>query len=167
MDIKLFKHSSKHAKIYSLIERVMYKVTKMTYQSPPPPKSNNTALKTIGVVLAVVIILAVFVVALPLLTTAGNNIVQKVNPPNAVVTSTNGRTSVSGLDYIAYVDVSVHNNGGAGTVVVWARVQQGQNEWTKSVSINMGEQDSRDVTLTFSGVSFWSLNDIQYSAWIG
>ena len=140
----------------------------MTYPPPPPPqKKSNTGLKIVGVVLAVVVILAIFVVVLPLLNTAGNQIVQRVNPPNAVVTSTNGRTGNSGLDYICYVDVSVHNNGGAGNVVVWAKVQQGSNEWTKSTSIYMGEQGSQDVTLTFSGVSFWTLNDIQYRAWIG
>ena len=133
---------------------------------PPPPKNSNTALKVVGVVIAVVIILAVLIIALPLLNNAGTNLAQTVNPPNAVVTSTNGRTGTSGLDYIAYVDVSVHNNGGPGTVVVWAKVQQGQNEWTKSTSIYMGEKGSQDVTLTFSGVSFWSLSDIQYTAWI-
>jgi hypothetical protein len=141
----------------------------MTYPLPPPPpqeKKSNNGLKIVGVVLAVVVIIAVFIIALPLLNNAGNQLNQRVNPPNAAVTSTNGRTGTSGLDYIAYVDVSVHNNGGAGTVVVWAKVQQGQNQWTKSTSIYMNEQGSQDVTLTFSGVSFWSLSDIQYTAWI-
>ncbi len=67
-----------------------------------------------------VVIIAIFIAALPLLNNAGNQLNQSVNPPNAVVTSTNGRTGLSGLDYIAYVDVSVHNNGGAGTVVICA-----------------------------------------------
>jgi hypothetical protein len=138
----------------------------MTYPPLPPPQNSNTAIKIVGVVVAVVIVLAIFIVALPLLNTAGNQLQQTVNPPNAVVTSTNGRTGTSGLDYIAYVDVSVHNNGGAGTVVVWAKVTQGSNSWTKSESIYMDEKASRDLTLTFTEVSFWNLNDIQYSAWV-
>ena len=74
----------------------------MTYPPPPPPQNkNNSGLKIVGVVLAVVIIIAVFIVALPLLNNAGNQLNQKVNPPNAVVTSTNGRTGTSGLDYIS------------------------------------------------------------------
>jgi hypothetical protein len=137
----------------------------MTYL-PPPPKGGNTALKVVGVVLVVIIILAVFIVALPLLNNAGNNLAQKVNPPNAQVTSSNIRTGSSGLDYLAYVDVSVHNNGGAGTVVVWAEVTQGSNSWTKSQSITLGEKESRDLTLTFSEVGFWSLNDIHSRAWV-
>ncbi len=138
----------------------------MTYPPPPPPKNSNTALKIVGAVIAVVVILAVFIVALPLLNNAGNKFAQTVNPPNAVVTSTNIRTGNSGLDYIAYVDISVHNNGGAGTVVVWAKVTQGSNSWTKSESIYMDEKGSRDLTLTFSEASFWSLNDIHSTVWV-
>lgn len=140
----------------------------MTYPPPPPPppKNSNTALKVVGVVLAVVIILAIFIVALPSLNNAGNNLAQTVNPPNAAITSTNLRTGNSGLDYIAYVDVSVHNNGGAGTVVVWAKLTQGSNSWTKSQSIYMDEKGSKDLTLTFSEASFWSLNDLHSQAWV-
>jgi FlaG/FlaF family flagellin (archaellin) len=140
----------------------------MTYLPPPPPpeKSNNTALKVVGVVLAVVIILAAFIIALPLLNNAGNNLANKVNPPNAAVTSTNLRTGTSGLDYIAYVDVSVHNNGGAGTVVVWAKLTQGANSWTKSQSVYLDEKGSQELTLTFSEASFWSLNDIHSTTWV-
>jgi hypothetical protein len=141
-------------------------VYNMTYPPPPPPKNSNTALKVIGVVFAIVIIIAVLIVALPSLNNVGNNLAQTVNPPNAVVTSTNIRTGTSGLDYMAYVDVSVHNNGGPGTVVVWAKVTQGSNSWTKSQSIYMDEKGSQDLTLTFSEVSLFSLNDLHSTAWV-
>lgn len=147
------------------------------YTPPPPPKSNNSALKIVGVVLAVVIIIGVFIVALPSLQQAGKNVQNVINPtptpeptpppPDAVITSHNLRTGTSGLDYIAYVDVSVHNYGGPGTVVVWAKITQGSDQWTKSISMYMEQQGSKDVTLTFSEVGMWNLDSIQSFCWIG
>ncbi len=113
------------------------------------------------------VVIAVLVIALPLLNQTGSEIAQRVNPPNGQVTSQNLRTGTSGFDYIAYVDVTVYNNGGPGTVVVWAEVWQGSSHWTKSTSIYMSEKSSQSVTLTFSEITLLSLNDIQYSSWIG
>ena len=137
------------------------------FPPPPPPRNNNNALKIVGAVVAVVFILAIFVVALPSLMNAGTQVQQRINPPNAAITSNNLRTGTSGLDYIAYLDVSVHNSGGPGNVVVWATVTQGSNEWTKSVSMYMSEQESKDVTLTFTEVGMWTFSDIHSRAWIG
>ncbi len=136
------------------------------YTPPPPPKSSNSAIKVIGVVLAVVIIIGVFIVALPSLQQAGKEVQNVINPPDAQITSKNLRSDTSGLDYVAYYDVSVHNNGGPGNVVVWATVTQGSNEWTKSISIYMAEQESKDVTLTFSEVEMWTLDQIYGNCWI-
>jgi len=44
---------------------------------------------------------------------------QRVQPPSVRVTSKNLRTGTIGLEYVAWVDVSVHNSGGPGTVTVW------------------------------------------------
>lgn len=89
-----------------------------------------------------------------------------INPPDAVVTSTNCRTSVEGLHYYTYVDVSVHNNGGSGTVVVWTTVTQGSNQWTKSQSVYLNERESRDLVFTFIEPSFWDSNTIRSRTWV-
>jgi len=52
--------------------------------------------------------------------------IQRIQPPSVQVTSKNLRTGTIGLDYVAWVDVSVHNSGGPGTVTVWVEVTQGE-----------------------------------------
>ncbi|MDR0767786.1 MAG: hypothetical protein LBE57_05045 [Methanosarcinales archaeon] len=76
-------------------------------------------------------------------------------PPAAEITSRNLRTSTGIGSYIAYVDVSVHNSGGPGTVVVWATVSQDGREWTKSQSMYLDARQSRNHTFSFQEVSFW------------
>ena len=87
-------------------------------------------------------------------------------PPDAVITSKNLRTSIEGTHYYTYYDVSVHNFGGAGTVVVWATVAQGGSQWTKSQTIYLNERDSRDLTFTFIEPSFWDSNSIRGQVWV-
>ena len=89
-----------------------------------------------------------------------------VSPPDPVVTSTNIRTSVEGLHYYTYVDVSVHNYGGNGTVVVWATVSQGDKQWTKSQSVYLDEKGSRDLMFTFIEPSFWDSSSIHSRVWV-
>lgn len=91
---------------------------------------------------------------------------QRTLPPNVEVTSKNARTGYIGLDYTLWVDASVHNSGGAGTVTVWAKVTQGSNEWTKSQSIYLDAQGSRELTFEFKEISFWSLDSSYYSVWV-
>ena len=89
-----------------------------------------------------------------------------ISPPDPVVTSSNVRTSVEGLHYYTYVDVSVHNYGGKGTVVVWATVSQGNNQWTKSQSVYLDEKGSRNLVFSFIEPSFWSSAPIYSRVWV-
>lgn len=89
-----------------------------------------------------------------------------VLPPNVQVTSKNARSGMIGLDYTVYVDVSVHNSGGAGTVTVWVSVTQGSSQWTKSQMTRLEPRESRDLTFVFREVGFWSSRGWSYRVWI-
>jgi hypothetical protein len=60
------------------------------------------------------------------------------------------------------VDVNIRNDGGAGTVVVWVQVIQGSGRWIKSQSLYLGPQASRDLTLPFNEIGFWTTSSISY-----
>jgi hypothetical protein len=91
---------------------------------------------------------------------------QRTLPPDVDVTSKNARTGNIGLDYTVWIDVSVHNSGGAGTVTVWTSVIQGSDEWTKSQSIYLDAKDSRNLTFEFREASFWSFERGSYNVWV-
>lgn len=92
--------------------------------------------------------------------------IQRIQPPSVQVTSKNLRTGTIGLDYVAWVDVSVHNSGGPGTVTVWAEITQGSGVWKKSQTIYLDAKGSRDLTFEFKEVGFWTTNPIYYSVWV-
>jgi hypothetical protein len=92
--------------------------------------------------------------------------IQRTLPPRVEITSKNARWGYVGLDYTMWIDVSVHNFGGAGTVVVWAEVVQGSNVWTKSQSVYLDAKESKELTFEFREVSFWSSSDCYYSVWV-
>jgi len=87
-------------------------------------------------------------------------------PPSAMITSHNIRSDVSGFHYYTYVDVSVHNYGGDGTVVVWATVTQGSNEWTKSQSVYLTSRESNNLMFTFIEPSLWSSYTTYSRVWV-
>ena len=89
-----------------------------------------------------------------------------VSPPDPAITSTNVRTSVEGLHYYTYVDVSVHNYGGKGTVVVWTTVSQGNKQWTKSQTVYLDERGSMNLVFSFIEPSFWDSNPIYARTWV-
>ena len=91
---------------------------------------------------------------------------QRIAPPSVQVTSKNLRTGTVGLDYVAWVDVSVHNSGGPGTVTVWVEVMQGSDVWKKSQTIYLDAKGSRDLTFEFREVGFWTTNPIYYRVWV-
>lgn len=91
---------------------------------------------------------------------------QRVQPPSVEVTSQNLRTGTIGLDYAAWVDVSVHNSGGPGTVTVWVEVAQGSNVWKKSQTFYLDAKGSKDLTFEFREVGFWTTNPIYYRVWV-
>lgn len=82
------------------------------------------------------------------------------------ITSKYCRTGDIGLDYTAWVDVSVHNYGGAGTVTVWAKIEQGDDMWKKSEGIYLDAKGSEDLTFEFREVELGG-GTIHWSAWVG
>lgn len=122
--------------------------------------------KIVAVAVIAIIAIALVVGLLPTIFRTGRQIGETINPPNVIVTSKNCRTGNVGLDYVAWVDVSVHNDGGLGTVVVWAEVTQGSSSWKKSMSVYLDSQGSRDLTFTFNEVQFWTTQQIYYRVWV-
>jgi hypothetical protein len=122
--------------------------------------------KIAATIVVAIVIVAIVVALIPNIMDASRNIGQSINPPRVIITSKNCRTGTVGLDYVAWIDVSVHNDGGPGTFVVWARVTQGSGSWTKSVQVYLDSQGSKDLTLSFPEVGLWTLNSIYYSVWI-
>jgi len=120
-------------------------------------------MKKVAVVIGVLVIL----VAIVFLVGPGTikQTVERVQPPNVEVTSHNARSGFEGLDYVVYVDVSVYNQGGPGTVTVWAEVTQGGKTFKKAQSIHLESRESRDLTLKFKEAGLLS-GPITYSVWI-
>jgi hypothetical protein len=85
-------------------------------------------------------------------------------PLKVEIISKNVRTGFI-VDYILWIDVSVHNYGGTGTVVVWVKVVQGSNEWTKSQQIYLDADELKDLTFGFREISFWS-SEGYYYVWV-
>ncbi|MFH0748408.1 MAG: hypothetical protein V1915_00575 [Candidatus Bathyarchaeota archaeon] len=114
----------------------------------------------------VAIVLAVAVVGV-LLVGSGNilNLLQRAQPPNVQITSQSHSTGTEGLDYTLWVDVSVYNGGGPGTVTVWVEATQGSNSWRKAQSAYLELKGSRDLTFTFKEVSFWAAS-ASYNVWV-
>ena len=85
---------------------------------------------------------------------SGNYGTKKV-PPNVTITSHDIRTRTDVGSYYTYVDVSAHNYGGDGTAIIWVTVTQDGKQWTQSQSIYLASRESKDLTFTFRGPSFW------------
>ncbi len=132
--------------------------------SVPLKKSSRTVLKVAGVALAIVVALGVLVATLPQLTGNRVNAPQQTNgpPPKIEIVNTSFR---AGTDLV-YVDVSLKNNGGAGTLLVHAAVGDGSNTYNKNETIHFAEQESKDTTFTFEGVTFSNLSDVHAYSWI-
>lgn len=114
-------------------------------------------------------VVIVFVVVIGLLLVGPGNIVnlfQRALPPDVEVTSNNARTGLIGLDYTLWVDVSVYNSGGPGTVTVWAKATQGSDSWEKAQSVHLEPRESKDLTFTFKEFSFWSFESGSYRVWV-
>lgn len=130
-----------------------------------PPVSKEFA-KIAVIVIIAIIVLGIIYGLLPRIIHVGRELGETVNPTNVEITSRNIRTGNIGLDYVAWVDVSIHNKGGPGTVVVWAEVTQGSNSWKKSMSNYLDSQQSRDLTFTFRKIGFWTTKSIHYRVWV-
>jgi len=130
------------------------------------PQVSKEIAKIAAIVVISIIVIGLVVGLLPTLFHVGREFGQTINPPNVEITSRSIRTGLDGLDYVAWVDVSVHNHGGPGTIVVWAEIRQGSSSWKKSMSIYLESQESRDLTFTFREVGFWTTETIYYRVWV-
>jgi len=115
---------------------------------------------------AAIIVVVVVVLAILLLMPSIRRAAEGAQPPNVSVTSKSSRTGINGLDYVAWVDVSVHNYGGEGNSTVWVRVTQGTNKWTKSKTFYYNAGESKDLTFEFSEIGLWTTNPIYYLVWV-
>lgn len=122
--------------------------------------------KIAGIAITVVIVLIVVFALAPKLITTVEQIVQKINPPLVIITSENARTGTVGLDYVIWIDVSVYNEGGSGTVVVWAEAGQGSSDWKKSKTIYLSSDSLRDLTFEFREIGFLTLENSYWRVWV-
>lgn len=114
-----------------------------------------------------VIVVVVVVVAILILQQGGGGILPGPKAHFTIV-SRELRTTVESLDYVAYVDVTVKNDGdGAGSTRVYVKVTQGGNYWQKDTSVYLDAGESKTVTLRFSEIGFWTTNPLSYEVWLG
>jgi hypothetical protein len=139
----------------------------MVEESPTLPllKRRKKALMIVSVALAIVIILGVSISNLNLLNKTENSPPITVSKPKVVINSTNFRMDPID-EHLAYVDVGLHNDGGAGTVGVHVTLTDGVNDFRSNESIYFIADESRDFTFTFSEVSFSNLSDVHAYTWI-
>ena len=109
-----------------------------------------------GVSTSTIIVVLVLLVGAYFVLTMGiggiGDAIQNTLPPEIEITSSSSREGNIGLDYVGYVDVSVYNSGGKGTITVWVEVTQGSNSWKKTQSIFLENQGSADLTFEFREV---------------
>jgi hypothetical protein len=115
---------------------------------------------TIAAVILVLIVLVLIIGAGGII-----QLFRRALPPAGDVTSQNMRTGLIGLDYTAWIDVSVHNSGGPGQITVWVEVQQGSSSWTKSQSVYLEAGGSKNLTFEFKEIEYWTTNPVGYKAW--
>ena len=96
----------------------------------------------------------------------GGQISETLNPPKYSITSKVSREGYEGADKVGYIDVTVLNNGGTGKGTVYAKVTQGSNEWTKSKSVNLGNDESTTLSFRFTEIQFWTLDSWSYTVWV-
>jgi predicted nucleic acid-binding Zn ribbon protein len=148
-------------------------VSKSTVPPNIEKKSSTRSkqLKIVGTVVVIIIIIGLLIAFLPSILRFSKNVIddvgETVTPTNFEIINHNIRTQTQGLDYVAYVDVTVHNHGGEGTEVIWCQVTQGNDQWKQSMLLELGSQESKSLTFTFSEVSFWTNADIHSTVWIG
>ena len=130
-----------------------------------PATKGKSNTKLIGMAVAGVLIIVALIVFFTLGSGGIQQTIQRTFPPDVQVTSQNARSGNIGFDYVQWVDASVHNSGGAGTVTVWAKVTQGSQEWTKSQSIYLDAKGSQNLTFEFREAGLFSGGGT-YSVWV-
>jgi len=116
-----------------------------------------------AVVIVIIVAVAIIIVGI------GNiiNLFQRAIPPDVEIISKSYREGFEGFDYVIYVDATVYNRGGSGTVTVWAELTQGSDSWKKTQTVHLEAKESKDLTFTFREVSFWSIEGGgTYRVWV-
>jgi uncharacterized protein YxeA len=110
-------------------------------------------------------IILMLIMALCGCTRINENIGDMVDPVNVYITSKSTRTGYEGFDYVVYVDVTVHNQGGDGKATVWTSLTQDGNQWSKRQTIYLNGDETRSLTFTYKEISFWGSGG-NYRVWV-
>ncbi len=126
---------------------------------------NKKILVIISLVLAIIIVSGVLISTLPSLFLAESGAQRIANQPMVEITSTNLR-ALPVEEHLAYVDVGLYNAGGDGTIIVSATISDGTDQFTGNQSLSIKEEESLNLTFTFSEISFSNFSDVHAYTWI-
>ena len=116
-------------------------------------------------VLAIIIIVSVLISSFPSLLKTQSTDEENANTADVEITSTNLRVAPV-EEHLAYVDVGLHNVGGAGTMILSATISDGTYQMTQNESINFKAGESMNFTFTFTEVSFSNFSEVHAYTWI-
>lgn len=128
-------------------------------------KFNKKALLIVSVVLAVIIVVGVLVSTLPSLLKTTSTPQDTVIAPKVEILSTTLRAAPID-EHLAYVDVSMNNTGGDGTVILCGSIGDESNSFYGNQTMTIRSQESMNLTLTFSDVTFSDFSKVYAYAWI-
>lgn len=95
----------------------------------------------------------VFLVAVLLLCVGCKCVAKALRQPLPEIVGTTAEDGAPGFDYTVWVKCIVRNNGAAGEVEVFARLQNG-GYWKKRVTVFVPENGERKVTFKFQEATF-------------
>jgi len=89
-----------------------------------------------------------------------------LNRPNPEIILLDGHEGFQGVNYVAYVDVGVKNNGGDGWVTVYAEIEGAGKYEKKEQRIYMVSGETKQLQFVFD-ISFWNalFSSLSYRAW--
>ena len=89
-----------------------------------------------------------------------------INPPQFVIMSQSKRDVLEGANRVAYVDVTVKNNGGSGSKTIYAQVTQGSNYWIQEQTIRLDNGASTSLSFRFPQVEFFTFDSWNFNVGI-
>jgi len=114
-----------------------------------------------------IVAMFVFIAAGGLLAGLGNILFNpRSEPPRPVITSKDLRTGWVNGGFRIWVDVTVHNIGGPGTVTVAARVALGNADWDQQRTIYLQHNEEKSLTFTFTEFWGWDSERGIWDVWI-
>ena len=129
------------------------------------PKHSRKALVIVALVLAVIIVVGVLVSTLPSLLKTTSTPQDTIIAPKVEILSTTLRAAPI-EEHLAYVDVSLNNTGGDGTVILCGSIGDESNSFYGNQTVTIKSQESMNLTLTFSDVTFSDFSKVYAYAWI-